>query len=185
VVAVCDKWGLSSDAKCNTPRRFAIGKVWTPEQISGWLKSGNAAAGHRLRDNLRPHRSNRIEGRGLVALSHAARQMPRRPRRARASSDAIKDRASIHDRPKTIEGRRRGRPLGGRPHHLQNHPACAPLGLKILRGEGSLGLTKASIWRISGKHVRLRLRHFIYETTTSVSSLFITVFINIWNWLYP
>ena len=33
------------------------------------------------------------------------RHKRRRPRRARASRDAIKDRASIHDRPKTIEGR--------------------------------------------------------------------------------
>ena len=33
------------------------------------------------------------------------RHKRRRPRRARASRDAIKGRASIHDRPKTIEGR--------------------------------------------------------------------------------
>jgi IS30 family transposase len=33
------------------------------------------------------------------------RHKRRRPRRARASRDSIKDRASIHDRPKTIEGR--------------------------------------------------------------------------------
>jgi transposase, IS30 family len=33
------------------------------------------------------------------------RHKRRRPRRARASRDTIKDRASIHDRPKTIESR--------------------------------------------------------------------------------
>ena len=33
------------------------------------------------------------------------RHKRRRPRCARASRDAIKDRASIHDRPKAIEGR--------------------------------------------------------------------------------
>ena len=55
-----------------------LAEGWTPEQISGWLKSGNetAAAGHRLRDNLRLHLSNRTEGRGLVALSDASPQTP-------------------------------------------------------------------------------------------------------------
>ena len=54
-------WGIGS------PRE------WTPEQISGWLKSGNEpAAGDRLRDNLRLHLSDRTEGRGLVALSDAS-----------------------------------------------------------------------------------------------------------------
>jgi transposase, IS30 family len=78
-----------------------LAEGWTPEQISGWLKSGNEP---RLRDNLRLHLSGRTEGRGLVALSDPSPQTPS-PSSRQASRDAIKDRASIHDRPKTIEGR--------------------------------------------------------------------------------
>jgi hypothetical protein len=63
-----------------------------------------AAAGHRLRDNLRLHLSNRTEGRGFVALSDATPQTPS-PASRQTLRDAIKDRASIHDRPKTIESR--------------------------------------------------------------------------------
>ena len=40
-----------------------------------------------------------------MALSDAVRHKRRRPRRAGPSRDTIKDRASIHDRPKTIESR--------------------------------------------------------------------------------
>ena len=50
-----------------------LAEGWTPEQISGWLKSGNEP---RLRDNLRLHLSDRTEGRGLVALSDASPQTP-------------------------------------------------------------------------------------------------------------
>ena len=55
-----------------------LAEGWTPEQISGWLKSGNepTAAGRRLRDNLRLHLSDRAEGRGLVALSDVSPQTP-------------------------------------------------------------------------------------------------------------
>ena len=55
-----------------------LAEGWTPEQISGWLKCGNEppTAGHRLRDNLRLHLSNRTEGRGFVALSDASPQTP-------------------------------------------------------------------------------------------------------------
>jgi IS30 family transposase len=55
-----------------------LGEGWTPEQISGWLKSGNEP---RLRaigceDHLRLHLSDRTEGRGLVALFDASPQTP-------------------------------------------------------------------------------------------------------------
>ena len=36
------------------------------------IRERTAAAGHRLRDNLRLHLSDRTEGRGLVALSDAS-----------------------------------------------------------------------------------------------------------------
>ena len=73
---------------------------------SGWLKSGNEP-------RLRAIGCETIYGFIYRTAQKAAalwryltrRHKRRRPRRARASRDAIKDRASIHDRPKTIEGR--------------------------------------------------------------------------------
>ena len=83
-----------------------LAEGWTPEQISGWLKSGNEP-------RLRAIGCETIYGFIYRTAQKAAalwryltrRHKRRRPRRARASRDAIKDRASIHDRPKTIEGR--------------------------------------------------------------------------------
>ena len=52
----------------------------------------HAAAGHRLRDNLRLHLSDRTEGRGLGRrYLSASPQTPSPGRRARASRDTIKD----------------------------------------------------------------------------------------------
>ena len=84
--------------------RFAEG--WTPEQISGWLKSGNEP-------RLRAIGCETIyafiyrTGQKAEALWRylTRRHKRRRPRHARPSRDAIKDRASIHDRPKIIESR--------------------------------------------------------------------------------
>jgi IS30 family transposase len=81
-----------------------LAEGWTPEQISGWLKmwQRTAAGGRRLRDKFT----------FIYRAAHKAqalwryltrRHKRRRPRHARASGDAIKDRASIRDRPKTIE----------------------------------------------------------------------------------
>ena len=83
-----------------------LAEGWTPEQISGWLKSGNEP-------RLRAIGCETIYGFIYRTAQKAAalwryltrRHKRRRPRRARASRDAIKNRASIHDRPKTIEGR--------------------------------------------------------------------------------
>ena len=50
-----------------------LAEGWTPEQISGWWKSGNEP---RLRDNLRLRLSDHTEGRGHVALSDASPQTP-------------------------------------------------------------------------------------------------------------
>ena len=90
-------------------RRFVgdrLAEGWTPEQISGWLKSGNEP-------RLRAIGCETIyafiyrTGQKAEALWRylTRRHKRRRPRRARASRDAIKDRASIHDRPETIESR--------------------------------------------------------------------------------
>ena len=86
--------------------RDRLAEGWTPEQISGWLKSGNEP-------RLRAIGCETIyafiyrTGQKAEALWRylTRRHKRRRPRRARPSRDAIKDRASIHDRPKTIESR--------------------------------------------------------------------------------
>src|SRR5208282_5052145 len=57
---------------------------------------GPSAARQSTPSSIGPHRRPRPCGR---------RHKRRRPRRARASRDTIKDQASIHDRPKTIESR--------------------------------------------------------------------------------
>ena len=83
-----------------------LAEGWTPEQISGWLKSGNEP-------RLRAVGCETIYA-FIYRTAHKAealwryltrRHKRRRPRRARASRDTIKDRASIHQRPKTIESR--------------------------------------------------------------------------------
>ena len=74
--------------------------------IRSWLKSGNEP-------RLRAIGCETIyafiyrTGQKAEALWRylTRRHKRRRPRRARASRDTIKDRASIHDRPKTIESR--------------------------------------------------------------------------------
>jgi len=83
-----------------------LAEGWTPEQISGWLKSGNEP-------RLRAIGCETIyafiyrTGQKAEALWRylTCRHKRRRPRRARASRDTIKDRRSIHDRPKIIESR--------------------------------------------------------------------------------
>ena len=80
-----------------------LAEGWTPEQIAGWLKSGNEP-------RLRAIGCETIYGFIYRTAQKAAalwryltrRHKRRRPRRARASRDAIKDRASIHDRPKAL-----------------------------------------------------------------------------------
>ena len=68
------------------------------------IRERTASGGHRLRDNLRFIYRTAQKAAALWRYL-TRRHKRRRPRRARASRDAIKDRASIHDRPKTIEGR--------------------------------------------------------------------------------
>ena len=87
-----------------------LAEGWTPEQISGWLKSGNEP---RLRaigcETIYAfiYRSAQkaeafVRGRYLTYVATNAVS----PCRARIPCGAtIKDRASIHDRPKTIESR--------------------------------------------------------------------------------
>ena len=68
----------------------------------GWQRAPPAVP--RLRDHLCLHLSRPPEEREALALSHR-RHKRRRPRRARPSRDTIRDRLSIHDRPKTVDTR--------------------------------------------------------------------------------
>ena len=88
-------------------RRFVrdrLAEGWTPEQISGWLKSGNEP---RLRtigcETIYAFIYRTTQRAEALWRYLTRRHKRRRPRRARPSRDTIKDRASIHDRPKTIE----------------------------------------------------------------------------------
>ena len=93
-----------SDLRMFVRDRLAEG--WTPEQISGWLKSRNEP---RLRaigcETIYAFIYRTAQKAEALWRYLTRRHKRRRPRRARPSRDAIKDRASIHDRPKTIESR--------------------------------------------------------------------------------
>ena len=86
--------------------RDRLAEGWTPEQISGWLKSGNEP---RLRaigcETIYAFIYRTAQKAEALWRYLTRRHKRRRPRRARPSRDTIKDRASIHDRPKTIESR--------------------------------------------------------------------------------
>ena len=69
------------------------------------IRERTAAAGHRLRDQSYASIYRAAQKAEALWRYLTRRHKRRRPRRARASRDAIKDRASIHDRPRTIEGR--------------------------------------------------------------------------------
>jgi hypothetical protein len=79
---------------------------WTPEQISGWLKSGNEPRLRAIGCETIYAFIYRTAQKAAALWRYLTRRHKRgRPRRARAARDTIKDRASIHDRPQTIESR--------------------------------------------------------------------------------
>jgi IS30 family transposase len=93
-------------------RTFVVDRLaegWTPEQISGWLKGGNEPG-------LRAVGCETIYAFIYRAAQQAEqlwryltrRHQRRRPRRSRPSQDTIKDRVSIHDRPKNVDARTEG-----------------------------------------------------------------------------
>ena len=90
-------------------RTFVLDRLaegWTPEQISGWLKGGNERC-------LRAVGCETIYAFIYRATQKAQqlwryltrRHKRRRPRRSRPSRDTIKDRVSIHERPKNADAR--------------------------------------------------------------------------------
>ena len=90
-----------------------LAEGWTPEQIAGWLKAGHErglrALGFEALDAFVDRAARKGEelarkGEDLWR-SLTRRHRRRRPRRARPSRDRIKDRASLHDRPRDVEGR--------------------------------------------------------------------------------
>jgi IS30 family transposase len=78
----------------------------TPEQFAGWLKAGNERGFRALGFEAIYVFIYRAARKGEDLWRYLTRRHKRRrPRRARPSRDTIKDRASIHDRPKDIEAR--------------------------------------------------------------------------------
>ena len=85
-----------------------LAEGWTPEQIAGWLKAGHErgherglrALGFEAIDAFVDRAARKGEDLWRYLIRRHKR---RRPRRARPSRDRIKDRASIHDRPRDVE----------------------------------------------------------------------------------
>ena len=90
-------------------RTFVVDRLaegWTPEQISGWLKGGNEprlrAVGCETIYAFIYRAAQQAEQLWRYLTRHHKR---RRPRRSRPSQDTIKDRVSIHERPKHVDTR--------------------------------------------------------------------------------
>ena len=97
---------LEREAALRSFVRDRLAEGWTPEQISGWLKAGNEP---RLRaigcETIYAFIYRAAQKAETLWRYLTRRHKRRRPRRAKLSRDTIKDRASIHDRPKTVETR--------------------------------------------------------------------------------
>jgi transposase, IS30 family len=79
---------------------------WTPEPIAGWLKAGHERGLRALGFEAIDAFVDRAARKGAeLWRSLTRRHTRRRPRRARPSRDRIKDRASIPDRPRAVDGR--------------------------------------------------------------------------------
>jgi IS30 family transposase len=76
----------------------------------GRKRTSSACRG--LRDDLRVHLQGRPTGRAVTALSHAPAQTPP-PAPVETFARYNKDRVSIHERPKKVDARTEGGPLGG------------------------------------------------------------------------
>ena len=97
---------LEKDQKLRTFVCDRLAEGWTPEQISGWLKAGNE---RRLRavgcETIYAFIYRAYQKAEQLWRYLTRRHRRRRPRRSRPSRDTIKDRVSIHERPKTIDAR--------------------------------------------------------------------------------
>ena len=93
-------------------RTFVVDRLaegWAPEQISGWLKGGNEP---RLRvvgcETIYAFIYRTAQQAEQLWRYLTRRHKRRRPRRSRPSQDTIRDRVSIHERPKNVDARTEG-----------------------------------------------------------------------------
>lgn len=97
---------LEKDHRLRTFVCDRLAEGWTPEQIAGWLKAGHERGLRALGFEAIYAFIYRAACKGEELWRYLTRRRKRRkPRQARPSRDMIKDRASIHDRPKDVEGR--------------------------------------------------------------------------------
>ena len=83
-----------------------LAEGWTPEQIAGWLRAGHERGLRVLSFEAIYAFVYRAARKGEELWRYLTRRHKRRrPRRARPSRDMIKDRSSIHDRPKDVDAR--------------------------------------------------------------------------------
>src|SRR5213076_935219 len=83
-----------------------LAEGWTPGQIAGWLKAGHERGLRALGFEAIYAFIYRAARKGEdLWRSLTRRHKRRRPRRSRPSRDTIKDRVSIHQRPKNIDAR--------------------------------------------------------------------------------
>jgi len=97
---------LEKDARLQTFVVDRLAEGWSPEQIAGWLSRG-AERGLRTIgcETIYAFVYRSTQKAAELWRYLARRRKRRRPLRARPARDAIKDRASIHERPATVEAR--------------------------------------------------------------------------------
>src|SRR3981081_428457 len=97
---------IEKDRALRTCGLDRLAEGWTPEQISGWLKAGNE---RRLRavgcETIYAFIYRAFQKAEQLWRYLTRRHKRRRPRRSRPSRDTIKNRVSIHERPKNIDAR--------------------------------------------------------------------------------
>src|SRR5439155_5615064 len=94
------------DPTLRTFVRDRLAEGWAPEQIAGWLKAGNERGLWALGFEAIYAFIYRAAHKGEDLWRYLTRpHKHRRPRRSRPSRDTIKDRVSIHQRPKNIDAR--------------------------------------------------------------------------------
>ena len=94
---------LEKDQRLRTFVQDRLAEGWTPEQIAGWLRAGHERGLRVLGFEAIYAFVYRAAGKGEQLWRYLTRRHKRRrPRRARPCRDLIKDRRSIHDRPKEV-----------------------------------------------------------------------------------
>ena len=86
--------------------RDRLAEGWSPQQISGWLKSGaERGLGTLAMETIYAFIYRARQKAEQLWRCLARRHKRRRPLRARPSRDTIKDRVSIHERPESVADR--------------------------------------------------------------------------------